>query len=171
MSERRIYVACLSAYNNGKLHGAWIEAESDLENMMEKIQGMLKNSPEPNAEEWDIHDLDGIPRGITCVQEVADYMQIIEDHADYSNEIIEAAWGLSCNTDQFKGYLENYAGSGDSEKDWCESYLQETGFFEGVAEHFEMYFDTEAYVRDMNYNGDIATADVNGTTYVFWNNF
>ncbi|MEH6810874.1 MAG: antirestriction protein ArdA, partial [Hyphomonas oceanitis] len=25
---QRIYVACLAAYNNGHLHGAWIEATS-----------------------------------------------------------------------------------------------------------------------------------------------
>jgi antirestriction protein len=25
-TEPRIYVACLAAYNNGNLHGAWIDA-------------------------------------------------------------------------------------------------------------------------------------------------
>jgi hypothetical protein len=27
--EPRIYVACLAAYNNGLLHGAWIDVEDD----------------------------------------------------------------------------------------------------------------------------------------------
>ena len=29
--EIRIYVADLAAYNNGKLHGVWIDATSDLD--------------------------------------------------------------------------------------------------------------------------------------------
>lgn len=50
-----IYVACLAAYNNGKLHGAWIDATQAPETIREAIQAMLKASPEPDAEEWAVH--------------------------------------------------------------------------------------------------------------------
>ena len=52
----RIYVACLAAYNNGKLHGAWIDANQDAEDLQKAVQKMLSQSPEPGAEEWAIHD-------------------------------------------------------------------------------------------------------------------
>lgn len=33
-SDIRIYVACLAAYNNGILHGAWIDADQDVDDMV-----------------------------------------------------------------------------------------------------------------------------------------
>ncbi|WP_273241477.1 antirestriction protein ArdA [Hyphomonas atlantica corrig.] len=50
----RIYVACLAAYNNGRLHGAWIDA-TEPDEMMQGVRAMLAASPEPGAEEWSIH--------------------------------------------------------------------------------------------------------------------
>jgi antirestriction protein len=52
----RIYVACLAAYNNGKLHGEWIDANQDADDIYTEINAMLAESPEPDAEEFAIHD-------------------------------------------------------------------------------------------------------------------
>ena len=52
----QIYVACLAAYNNGSLHGEWINANQDADCIHEEIQKMLSASPIPRAEEWAIHD-------------------------------------------------------------------------------------------------------------------
>ena len=65
----RIYVACLAAYNevgassvrgtddqpNGRLHGAWIEADQGEDYIRERVRAMLDTSPEPVSEEWAIH--------------------------------------------------------------------------------------------------------------------
>ena len=51
----RIYVACLAAYNDGKLHGQLINANQDADCIYEEIREMLSESPVPNAEEWAIH--------------------------------------------------------------------------------------------------------------------
>jgi len=51
MSEEiRIYVADLAAYNNGKLHGVWINACDDLEDIQEQVNKMLAKSPEIGGE-------------------------------------------------------------------------------------------------------------------------
>ena len=56
MSETiNIYVADLAAYNNGKLHGVWIDATQDLDGIQEQINQMLADSPEGFAEEYAIH--------------------------------------------------------------------------------------------------------------------
>ncbi len=55
--EKRIYVAFLAAYNNGELHGKWIDASCDVNFMQDDINAVLKASPISNAEEWTIHDL------------------------------------------------------------------------------------------------------------------
>lgn len=55
----RIYVASLSDYNAGRLHGVWIDAADDLDEIWSQINAMLAASPEPGAEEFAIHDHDG----------------------------------------------------------------------------------------------------------------
>ncbi|MEU0218717.1 antirestriction protein ArdA [Streptomyces sp. NPDC006265] len=64
MSDLRIYVASLSDYNAGILHGRWIDADQDVDAMHEAIAEMLKESPAARkygdvAEEYAIHDYDG----------------------------------------------------------------------------------------------------------------
>ena len=46
----RIYVASLSDYNNGILHGAWIDAAQDADNIRAEIAAMLRESKYPNVE-------------------------------------------------------------------------------------------------------------------------
>lgn len=58
-SEIRIYVACLAAYNNGILHGCWIDATQGEDHLWEGIKAMLAVSPVPGAEEHAIHDYEG----------------------------------------------------------------------------------------------------------------
>ena len=66
MSEIRIYVADLAAYNNGKIQGVWIDACDDLDSIQEKINSMLANSPEDLAEEYEgINELHEIACFIT----------------------------------------------------------------------------------------------------------
>lgn len=59
MDTPRIYVACLAAYNNGRLHGRWIDADQSSDDIYAEVEAMLAASPEPHAEEWAIHDHEG----------------------------------------------------------------------------------------------------------------
>lgn len=46
----RIFVSCLAAYNNGDLHGAWIDAEQQAEDIQHDIKQMLIDSPVSDKE-------------------------------------------------------------------------------------------------------------------------
>ena len=61
-----IYVACLASYNNGCLHGAWLDLThvSHVEDIQEGIDWVLATSPTPGAEEYAIHDTCNLP---SCV--------------------------------------------------------------------------------------------------------
>lgn len=100
--ETRFYAADLAAYNNGRLHGAWIDATSDEDEMKEAVAAMLRKSPYPNvtvecpecdgagcaacngegevpsAEEWLIHDYDDPARAISHLGETSDLSEIAE---------------------------------------------------------------------------------------------
>ena len=58
-SNPRIFVICLAAYNNGLLHGVWINAAQELYKIQKEIKKMLLDSPMPNAEEYGIHVTEG----------------------------------------------------------------------------------------------------------------
>ena len=55
----RIYVACLASYNNGQLHGIWIDLDAlayDDSKVESAVLSMLDDSPIESAEEYAIHD-------------------------------------------------------------------------------------------------------------------
>ncbi|MCP4316242.1 MAG: antirestriction protein ArdA [Hyphomicrobiales bacterium] len=84
--EPRIYVACLAAYNAGKLHGRWIEATDEPEEIHAQIQAMLKDSPERMAEEYAIHDYEGFGEGAvseySSVETVHDMAVFIDENPE-----------------------------------------------------------------------------------------
>lgn len=63
-SEIRIYVASLSDYNAGNLHGEWIDATQDVADIYYDIQKMLWSSPlakneapTHDSDEWETHSV------------------------------------------------------------------------------------------------------------------
>ena len=57
--EIRIYVADQAAYNAGHLHGVWIDATLELDDIQGQVDAMLAASPVEDAEEYAIHDFEG----------------------------------------------------------------------------------------------------------------
>ena len=45
MSDIRIYVADLAAYEAGHLHGVWLDATSEVSDMHKQVDAMLADSP------------------------------------------------------------------------------------------------------------------------------
>ena len=49
-TDTRIYVACLASYNNGVLHGAWIDTEGkDADDLQAEVNAILRASKFPNV--------------------------------------------------------------------------------------------------------------------------
>ena len=91
-ADIRIYVADLAAYNNGKLHGVWINATNDLDDIQEQVNQMLTESPEGFAEEYAIHDYEGFDgyalseyEGLKTAHELACF---IEEYPDFGGELL-----------------------------------------------------------------------------------
>ena len=55
----RVYVASLSDFNGGLLHGAWLSAGVEEDELEMSIRSMLASSPSPEAEEFAIFDYEG----------------------------------------------------------------------------------------------------------------
>jgi antirestriction protein len=164
----RIYVASLSDYNAGILHGQWIEAVDDAEVMQDEIDTMLQTSPTTArygeiAEEWAIHDYQGFGNyhlgefeslgAVTMLaRAIVERGQAISAWAAHLGSITEAV-------DQFE---DAYFGEWDSPEAYAEDYLDSCGITAEiervVPDHLQPYvsIDTEALARDLELGGEMS---------------
>lgn len=118
-----VYVACLASYNNGHLHGAWVDLDGcSRDGLDEAMAWVLATSPEPGAEEWAIHDFSGFPSFLTR-SEWPDLDQLL----DYSKGLAEhhhgEAYRLACeNAGQvldFDEFTDAYMGTSETVEDFA----------------------------------------------------
>lgn len=126
MTDIRIYVACLSAYNSGMLHGVWIDLDPKAfhkDDIQEQIDAMLKSSPVPGAEEWGIHDTEGLPfKGEPSLDEVLNYCELVAQHGQ---DLVDAA--LEYQQIEFiDDSIDCFRGCYSSAKDYCQEMLEES---------------------------------------------
>ena len=166
--EIRVYVADLAAYNNGKLHGVWINATDDMDEIQEQINQMLDESPEQGAEEYALHDYEGFNgyglgeyESIGSVHEIALF---IEEYAEIGGELL-SHFGGSLD-DAKKAAEESYSGCYKSLADYAEELTDGTT---EIPEHLQYYIDYERMGRDMELGGDIYTIETSfEELHIFW---
>jgi antirestriction protein len=166
--EIRIYIADLTAYNNGKLHGVWINACGDINDVREQIKAMLAVSPEGFAEEYAIHDYEGFGgyalrehEGIETAHEIACF---ITEYPDFGGELLNHFGG---NLEEAKAAADdNYCGCYKSPADYAQELTEETS---QLPERLTYYIDYERMGRDMEMGGDIFTIETGfETVHLLW---
>lgn len=168
----RIYVACLAAYNAGRLHGTWLDVGDDVGLLQDGVNAMLARSPEPDAEEWAIHDYEGFASNSlsehTGLEQVIELAAFTTEHGEIGARVLDHFGGDI--DDASKALDESYAGRHDSLESFAKNLLDETGELAGVPERFRYYIDFEAMGRDMELNGDVYTIETGyQQVHVFWN--
>ena len=166
MCEPRIYVADLAAYNNGKLHGVWIDAALELDDIQEAVAKMLKASPEGFAEEYAIHEYEGFGsyrvseyEGLESVHEVACF---IEEHEELGAELLAH---FSSIDEARTAIDENYVGCYESVADFAEELTEDSV---QIPESLARYIDYNAMAYDMEVGGDIFTIELgHGEVHIF----
>ena len=166
--EIRIYIADLSAYNNGKLHGVWINATDELDDIQDQINDMLSKSPEGFAEEYAIHDYEGFSgyslgeyEGIESAHNVACF---IEEYPEIGGELLDH---FSDIDEARKAADENYCGCYKSLADYAEELTDQTT---QIPESLTYYIDYEKMGRDMELGGDVFTIETGyEEVHIFWN--
>ncbi|CAM3661923.1 antirestriction protein ArdA [Litorimonas haliclonae] len=163
----RIYVACLAAYNNGHLHGAWIEI-TDEAAIWQAVQDMLAKSPiEEDAEEWAIHDYEGFEGAevgqyfsFANVVELADY---IRERGALGAQVLNYYGG---NIEDAQARFEEYAGEYDSLADYSEELTEQSGL--EIPQSIAPYIDYTRMAHDYEQSGDFLTFRVGGSVHIFW---
>lgn len=127
-----VYVACLAAYNSGTLHGYWVNLEeaSTAEAIRECIAYVLATSPALGAEEYAIHDSQGLP---ACLKgEWPDWQQV-ESFLDVFLSLDEeegAAYVTACDLDYRvlteDEFSASFCGFYDSPGDFAAEHAEES---------------------------------------------
>jgi antirestriction protein len=166
--EIRIYVACLAAYNNGILHGCWIKANQEPDEIKWQIYDILKMSPIECAEEYAIHDFEGF-EGVwieeyASIDRVADIAAFIEEHGALGGKLVEYFGDVDEARDAIS---DRYHGCYSSLAEFAEEITQETT---SIPDSLRFYIDYEAMARDLAI-GDVLTIETGfEAVHVFWSN-
>ena len=165
-NEIRIYVACLAAYNNGILHGRWIDADQDANSIQDEISEMLKASPIEGAEEWAIHDYEGFEgvslseyQGIASVCEITKF---ITKHGALGGKILAYFGDLE---DAREAMEERYHGQYASLANFAQELTEETT---EIPKALQYYINWEAMGRDLAINDVLAIETAIDEVHVFW---
>lgn len=166
MSKIRFYAADLAAYNNGILHGVWVDASTSTDEMQDEINAMLRKSPCPNvmvedpetgkqvptAEEWAMHDMEGLPSYFgeyIGLHAIAEYMELSEEYPEIDNDNLRAIVSDYGSVTDTKTALEdNFCGIYDSFKDYAEEQIAYYGKSKET-EWLTRYFDYDSFARDL----------------------
>lgn len=163
--EIRIYVACLASYNNGILHGAWIDATQGIDEIWKSVKTMLTNLPITDAEEWAIHDyegFEGIPiNEYDSFETIAQYAEFIEEHGILGAKLIAYYSGFD---DARDAITDRYAGEYGSLSDYAEQLTEDTT---QIPESLRYYIDYEKMARDLEIN-DVLAIEAGQSVHVFW---
>lgn len=160
----RIYVACLSSYNDGKLVGAWIDCDQDAEDVLAEISESI------NGEEWAIHDSENW-HGYTVdeydnIEDLCLLAAAFSNHGPWIVPLVDNAGSIQAAIDAADNDSP-FEGEFDSLEDWAENYFESTGELD-KSSTLARYFDYERFARDCELSGDIWTApNQSGGIYVF----
>lgn len=170
----RIYVASLSDYNAGRLHGRWIDADQPVDAIREEITAMLAESKEPPAEEWAIHDYENFG-GLRLsewegLENVAEAARLIVEHGEVFAGLVDHFGGLS-DLEEARRYMEEgYQGEFGSLADYAQSFVEEcySDAIEALPEFLRYHIDYDGIGRDMELGGDVFTVEHEHKVHVFW---
>jgi antirestriction protein len=174
MSETyQIYVACLSSYNSGYLHGTWIDATQDEESILAEIHTMLAASPVVElygevAEEWAIHSYEGF-HGIEIgeyesISRVAQLAQELEEHGEPY-----AAYLGYFSDGTVEDFEDKYRGCFKDREDFAYDLYEQMGTIKELAKVGlqELYIDFAAIARDLFISDYTAVEQGYNECYVF----
>ena len=127
-----VYIACLAAYNSGTLHGYWVDLEeaSSVEDIRECIAYTLATSPALGAEEYAVHDHQGLP---ACLQsEWPDWQQVeaFMEARDALHETERSAHLIACNINHRvldeQEFSESFCGFWERPEDFAQEQAEQT---------------------------------------------
>jgi antirestriction protein len=172
-AQPRIWVGSLSDYNDGILHGDWLDAARDAEDIQADIQRILATSPTMAehgdvAEEWGIFDYDNFGslqiEQYESINYVAAVARGIAEHG-----LAFAAWAEVMEDEELLGGFEAaFLGHYESVEAYAGQLMEDLGYNQvlddNLPEDVRRYVDINlaGLAQDMWLGGDIHVVHADG---------
>ena len=162
----RIYVGTYAKYNAGSIAGKWLNLEdySDKDAFLGACHELHKDEADP---EFMFQDYEGFPKSLYSESSVSDSLWDWIALDDDDRELLAVYQDNVDGDADIDHAREAFAGKFDSEADWAEQFLEDTGGLEGVPEHLRNYIDFAAYGRDARLGGDMTFVRYDGELWTF----
>ena len=157
-----IYVTNLKEYNNGKIIGEWVSLPCEgLEEVLNKISNNGNDELFISDYETDISNLK--------ISEYDDILQLNEIAEEIDNLSDDEVIALQAYLEQYndieqaleevrQGNYRIYYNC-DNMEDVAYQVVNDCGLLDGAPEELKVYFDYEAYGRDLSINGTFTQVD------------
>lgn len=171
----QIYVASLSDYNAGVLHGRWLAADQPPEALLAGVSEMLAQSPTSRrAEEWAIHDYTGFGAvELSEYEPVANVSRLAMGIARHGPAF--AAWAAlgGREPERLELFEEVFRGEWERLEDYAAELLDDLGATEALEqlpEWLQPYvrMDDDRFAQDLRLGGDVQVMSAPGAgVFVF----
>lgn len=171
----RVWIGSLADYNNGQLHGDWVEAAIETDELEAAAQAILASSQEPGAEEWAIFDYEGFGDWrVGEYESLAMAARVARGIAEHG--LAFAAWADLAGDDpeRLDAFTDAYLGEYDTAEAWADEVMDDLGIQrrldDAVPGDIARYvrLDTEQWARDAWLGGDITVvAAPGGRVWIF----
>lgn len=170
----RIYVASLADYNNGILHGTWLDATQDAHELQTQLDAMLAKSPTGFADEFAVHDYEGFGE-----YRVGEYDSLILisriAHGIHDHGPAFAAWAsrFEHDRDALDRFEDAYLGHWSSAEAYAEDLMESIGLQDIIDRHVPdglqpyVKIDVEAFAHDLELGGDITAVHHDDGVWIF----
>lgn len=170
----RIYVASLSDYNAGVLHGTWIDADQEPDELQAAVSEMLARSPSGHAEEFAVHDFELFGDYHVDEYDSLDWISTIASGITEHGPAF-AAWAARCDheDESLERFEDAYRGDWPSVAEYAEDMLDDLGYLSeldnAVPEGLRPYVgvDIADFARDLELGGDITSVDHPSGVWIF----
>jgi antirestriction protein len=171
----KVWIASLSDYNAGHLHGAWADADQDEDGLWNDINAVLRSSPSPGAEEWAIFDYEGFgPLRLSEYEGVARITRLGRGIAEHGEAFAAFAHYLGQQDEMLAQFEDCYLGQWKSAEAYVQDYVESAGIESTLdfvlPESLRPYVkvDVEAMAREMELEGALLEVPAsNGDVFLF----
>ncbi len=126
--QPEIWIGNLSDYNNGRLHGEWLDATMEPDELSAAASFILRNGHDPDAEEWAIMDYSGFGGAqidaYESLETVSRLAQGIAEHGEAFSHWV--AYVGEYNEEALENFEDHYLGHFESTEAYVEHLLEES---------------------------------------------
>lgn len=158
--QPRIWLASLADYTAGILHGEWVDATQDPDELEAAVQRLLASSKVPDAEEYAIFDYDDFAGFHVGESELLDIVSTVaKGIAEYGAPYAAYAEIHEADPAMLAAFSDSYVGTYDSPEQWAEELLGDEGILQLLADTVPedvrpyVHLDYEAWARDAALSG------------------